>query len=199
VMISSNGGASWTATSLDDQLSMLIDVRFTSPTDGIVIGSSPGNLNTGSPPFYATILHTADAGATWQTVFTSKTELTLGWKISFPSPQVGYVSMQDAGGEGPPSFLKTTDGGMTWVEKPLPTNSSGSYAGIGIGFITESIGWVSADYVSSAAPAPTYRTLDGGETWTIDPSLQSPINRFRFLDANNAFAIGGTIWKLAVP
>jgi photosystem II stability/assembly factor-like uncharacterized protein len=178
----------------------MIDARFTSPTDGILIGSGPGNINTGSPPFYCTIEHTSDGGNTWQTVFTSKTADTLCWKISFPSAQVGYVSVQDAGQSGPPSFLKTTDGGMTWTEKPLPKNPSGYYLGIGMGFITEDIGWVSADYDgTSPSPEPTYRTTDGGETWTVDTKLKSPINRFRFLSPTTAFAIGGTIWELSVP
>jgi photosystem II stability/assembly factor-like uncharacterized protein len=198
-MKSSDAGATWTSTSLSSQLSMLIDARFTTPLDGIVIGSTPGNITTGSPPFYCTVLHTADGGQSWQTAFTSKTSDSLCWKISFPSPNVGYVSVQDAGGSGPPSFLKTTDGGQTWTEMPLPSNSSGSYLGIGVGFITEDIGWVSADFASTtAAPEPTYRTIDGGKTWTPDSALKSPINRFRFLTPTTAFAIGGTIWKLDV-
>jgi photosystem II stability/assembly factor-like uncharacterized protein len=199
VMTSSDSGASWTSTSLTSQLSMLIDTRFTSPSDGIVIGSTPGNIMTGNPPFYCTVLHTADGGQTWQTAFTSTTPNSLCWKISFPSAQVGYVSVQDAGQSGPPSFLKTTDGGQTWTEMPLPTNPAGFYLGIGMGFITPEIGWVSADYAStSSPPAPTYRTSDGGQTWAVDATLQSPINRFRFLNANTAFAIGGTIWKLDI-
>jgi photosystem II stability/assembly factor-like uncharacterized protein len=198
IMMSSDGGASWTSTSLNDQLSMLIDARFTSPTDGIVIGSTPGDLSGGDPPFYCTILHTGDGGSTWDTVFTSKTEDSLCWKMSFPSSNVGYVSVQDAGGAGPPSFVKTNDGGKTWAEKPLPTNKSGFYPGIGIGFLTETIGWVSADYTSTDAPEPTYRTIDGGETWTVDATLKSPINRFRFLSPTSAVAIGGTIWKLDI-
>src|SRR5262249_36772034 len=156
------------------------DARFTSPTDGIVIGSTPGNVTTGMPPFACTVLSTADGGASWQTAFVSKTQNSLCWKISFPSPQTGYVSVQDIGGVGPPSFLKTTGGGKTWVEKPLPANAAGYYLGIGIGFITDDIGWVSADYDTGSTVAPTYRTTDGGETWAVDPTLKSPINRFRF-------------------
>jgi photosystem II stability/assembly factor-like uncharacterized protein len=199
-MKSSDGGASWTSQDMSSEFTMLIDARFTSPTDGILIGSGPGNISTGSPAFHCSIEHTSDGGSTWQNVFTSKTANTLCWKISFPSAQVGYVSVQDAGQSGPPSFLKTTDGGQTWTEKPLPKNPSGYYLGIGMGFITENIGWVSADYDgTSPSPEPTYRTIDGGETWTIDATLKSPINRFRFLDPTTAFAIGGTVWKLSVP
>jgi photosystem II stability/assembly factor-like uncharacterized protein len=94
---------------------------------------------------------------------------------------------------GPPHFVKTTDGGETWVEKQLPANSQGLYPGIGIGFLTDRIGWVSADDPT----LPTYRTLNGGDTWTPDSALESPINRFRF-GRRGAYAIGATIWRLDV-
>ena len=86
------------------ELAMLIDARFTTPMDGIVIGGTAGaNLN-------CTVLATHDGGSTWQTAFTSATANTICWKISFPSAQVGYASVQDASG-GPPTFIKTADGG----------------------------------------------------------------------------------------
>jgi photosystem II stability/assembly factor-like uncharacterized protein len=197
LMSSGDGGGTWTSVSLTTQLSMLIDARFKTPMDGIVIGSSPGNISTGNPPFYCTVLHTSDGGGTWAPVFTSKTKNSLCWKISFPSDQVGYVSVQDAGGSGPATFAKTTDGGQTWTESPLPKGAKSYYLGIGIGFVTEDEGWVSSDYDTSGPIAPTYHTTDGGQTWTQDATLQSPINRFRFLDATHGFAIGGTIWKMS--
>jgi photosystem II stability/assembly factor-like uncharacterized protein len=185
MMQSSDAGASWTTTDLNAKLAMLIDTRWTSPTDGIVVGGSAGAVMN------CTILHTADAGKTWSTVFTSKTVNSLCWKITFPSAQVGYVSVQDAGA-GPGTFAKTTDGGATWTEMPLPTTKA--YPGIGMGFITENIGWVSADN-----PAlPTYMTTDGGQTWNADAVLKSPINRFRFVDKNTAYAIGAAVYKLSV-
>jgi photosystem II stability/assembly factor-like uncharacterized protein len=187
LMTSSDSGANWASVDLNAQLQMLIDARFTSPTDGIVIGGSAAN------PMVCTILHTGDGGKTFQTVFTSKTIDSLCWKISFPSPMVGYVSVQDTD-TGPPTFAKTTDGGMTWVEKPLPTNPSKLFPGIGVGFITDDIGWISPE-----DPAlPVYRTADGGETWQEDSALKAPINRFRFVDPATSYAIGAAIWKLTV-
>jgi len=187
LMTSSDAGATWTSRDLNTQFAMLIDAHFTSPTDGIVVGGSAGST------MYCTIMHTGDGGQTWQTVFQSKTADSLCWKISFPSAQVGYVSVQDTD-RGPPTFAKTADGGMTWTEKPLPMNMQGLYPGIGMGFITDNIGWVSADDPT----LPTYRTSDGGDTWAPDSALKSPINRFRFLDAKTAFSIGATIWRLDV-
>ena len=184
-MSSSDAGATWTSVDLSDKLSMLIDTRFTTPTDGIVIG---GNNDS---PMKCTVLHTSDGGATWTSMFTSKVRGSLCWKLSFPSENVGYASVQDFAA-GPATFLKTTDGGKTWTEKPLgPTTA---YGGIGMGFITENIGWVSSENVKQ----PTYRTTDGGETWAPDEALKSPINRFRFVDKNTAYAVGGSVWKLTI-
>jgi photosystem II stability/assembly factor-like uncharacterized protein len=182
---SSDAGASWTSIDLNQQLSMLIDARFTSPTDGIVVGGSAKS------PMVCTILHTSDGGTSFQTVFSSATKGSLCWKISFPSDQVGFVSVQDSAG-GPPSFAKTSDGGSTWTELPLPV--AGGYKGIGIGFIDEQIGWISSEDASQ----PTLRSSDGGMTWDTDPALTSPINRFRFVERGTAYAIGGSIWKLSI-
>ena len=185
LMQSSDGGASWTSKDLSAQFSMLIDARFTS-TDGILVGGSAGATLS------CTILATHDGGLTFKTMFTSKKADTLCWKINFPSPQIGYVSVQDAD-VGPPTFVKTTDGGSTWLEMALP-KGSGIYPGIGVGFITDDIGWISADDPAQ----PTYRTIDGGKTWKPDAVLKAPINRFRFVDKNTAYAIGADVWKLDV-
>lgn len=180
---SSDAGASWTSIDLNAQLQMLIDVRFTSPTEGFVIGGTAQN------PMRCTILRTEN-GVDFTTVFTATVANTLCWKISFPSENVGYVSIQNAG-NGEASFAKTSDGGRTWVQKKLRSTPYGS---IGIGFITDEIGWVSGEDPGD----PVYRTLDGGETWEVEPNLHAPINRFRFVDANTAYAIGGSIHKLTI-
>jgi photosystem II stability/assembly factor-like uncharacterized protein len=187
MMTSSDGGGTWTSTDMNSQLQMLIDARFTSPADGIVVGGSAGNT------MYCTILRTTDGGGSWHQVFQSATSGSLCWKISFPSSQVGYVSVQDTAG-GASTFAKTIDGGQSWKEMPLQNAGTG-YPGIGIGFITEDIGWISPEDPA----AFSLRTTDGGKTWAHDSALLAPINRFRFLSPTTAFAIGGTIWRLDVP
>jgi photosystem II stability/assembly factor-like uncharacterized protein len=188
LLASSDGGATWTSKSLSQWLTMAIDARFVSPTEGIVAGMG----KTGSK---CTIIRTTDGGTTFAPVFTAAATGSLCWKLSFPSDHVGYVAVQDTAG-GPGTFGKTTDGGLTWQELPLPatTKPKSAYSAIGVGFITDNIGWMSAEDVD----LPTYRTIDGGLTWEVDPVLTSPINRFRFVDANTAYAIGADAWKLTV-
>ncbi|MFO0548794.1 MAG: hypothetical protein U0271_10425 [Polyangiaceae bacterium] len=179
---SSDGGANWVATDLSTWLMMAIDGRFTSATDGLVVGMAPGAK--------CSVIRTTDGGATFNSVFTSATPGSLCWKIQFPSPDVGYVAILDtANGSG--TFAKTLDGGLTWQEFPLPTNGS-PYTGIGVGFINENIGWMAPEEPNEEV----YRTFDGGMTWEVDPVLKAPINRFRFVDANTAYAVGGAVWKL---
>lgn len=185
---SSDGGATWTSIDLAATFMMVIDARFTSATEGWL-----GGMDTTG---HANIAHTADGGQTFDTVFTSKTPNSLIWKMSFPSAQVGYVAVQDAT-QGPPTFAKTTDGAKTWTELPLPqqgTSTKTAYPAIGVGFVTENVGWMSPE----DPKLPTYVTTDGGLTWTVNPALKSPVNRFRFVDKNTAYAVGASVWKLTV-
>jgi photosystem II stability/assembly factor-like uncharacterized protein len=182
---SSDGGASWQSIDLSSQVAMLIDARFKSFDDGLVTGGDSLDDNS-----RCVILHTADGGASWQTVFTSQGTGEACWKLSFPSDRVGYASVLTFGNT-PSSFIKTTDGGATWQELPF---IDGSYAALGVGFITEDIGWIGGE----ASSKPPYRTTDGGQTWIKDPSLGPYINRFRFIGTEAGYAIGSTIYKLVV-
>jgi len=186
---SSDGGGSWVATDLGQYFSMVIDAHFTSITEGVVAG-----MNAAATA--CAILRTTDGGATYNPVFTSKTQGSLCWKLSFPSTQVGYAAVQDTAG-GPGTFAKTTDGGATWQELPLPAlpTAGAGYSAIGVGFISDDVGWMAAEDPT----LPVYRTFDGGMTWDVDPALKSPLNRFRFVDAHTAYAVGAAVWKLVLP
>lgn len=189
LLTSSDAGATWTSIDLKAHLKMAIDARFTSATEGLVVG-----MNAGSPSA-CTVIRTIDGGKSFETVFTSTTANSLCWKIQFPTSDVGYVAVQD-GAVGPGTFAKTTDGGKSWVELPLPDTGApkGAYPAIGIGFATEKVGWVAPE----DAALPVFRTKDGGATWEPDATLKAPINRFRFVDKKTAYAIGGAVWKLNV-
>ncbi|MBL0342938.1 MAG: hypothetical protein IPP71_19925 [Bacteroidetes bacterium] len=104
--------------------------------------------------------------------------------IVFPTPQVGYIGGVDS------LLLKTTDGGLTWVEL--------SYTGISffpggddfmeLDFITDEIGFATVGPYSG-----TYRTGDGGLTWTpLITSLAMCYNHGLYFFADGEGFVGGS-------
>jgi hypothetical protein len=178
VIKTTNGGATWTTTDLTPLASTLIDVYFVDQDHGFVvggIGSSFGNRR-------AVVLATTDGGATWQTRHTATRAGEWCWKISFPTPQTGFVSLERFSGQA--FFLQTTDGGLTWQDKFFLD----AYEEQGIGFATPSLGWI------GGWTGPTYETTDGGSSWQLAGFGQN-INRFRMLSPNLGYAVGETVYK----
>jgi photosystem II stability/assembly factor-like uncharacterized protein len=152
VIKSTNGGLTWTAKDLAPLATTLVDVHFKSELEGIAVGSV-GTFPTGSR---AVVMRTTDGGATWQRRWLGSRVREWGWKISFPTPDTGYVSLERP--VAPMSILKTVDRGVTWTELPFaPYNEQG------IGFVTTQVGWV------GGANNPTFGTTDGGVTWHETP------------------------------
>jgi len=169
-----DGGATWNALDLSEYAGNLIDCYFPSAEHGFVVGG------TDYPTGRARILETTDGGNSWIIRHTSSRTGEWCWKISFPSPTVGYVSIESV--SSPMRILATTDGGVTWTEKAAPNSRQQ-----GIGFISEQVGWLGGGN-------PTYMTTDGGTTW-VEDSFGSLINRIRVLDSGTAYAVGKRVYK----
>ncbi|MEL7361202.1 MAG: YCF48-related protein [Bacteroidota bacterium] len=183
IVKSTDGGQTWTSTSMDAYAGSLIDVYFWDEQRGIAVGGTNGL----EPDGRALVLLTEDGGETWTTQYVSADPGEWSWKISFPTPTTGYVSVEELDGGFPAKVLKTTDAGVTWTELSIP-NSDHLQA---IGFITEDTGWASGRGTTSL-------TTDGGETWTpID--LDGSINRFEFFGDSLAYAMGRRIYQYAAP
>ncbi len=182
---SDDDGASWVSKDLGTWLNMAIDAHFVSATEGLVVGMGKTGMK-------CTVVKTTDGGDSFTQVFASEITGSLCWKIDFPTPDVGYVAILETLG-GPGRFAKTTDGGATWAELPLPGEEA--YPALAAGFISDEIGWMSPE----SATEPVYRTFDGGMTWEPDPALTGPINRFQFVDETTAYAVGAKVWKLELP
>jgi photosystem II stability/assembly factor-like uncharacterized protein/PKD repeat protein len=197
-------GATWTSTDMSPYASGLVDAHFFNKDTGFVTGCI-GNTQTQQQQ--ALILSTFDGGATWQTRHTSTRHGEEVWKITFPSRRIGYASIEYQASTNPTStyFLKTTDGGLTWVDMPF-LSSSTYYDLEGIGFINDSVGWIGGDPC-----LPTYKTTDGGTTWNPDLSfgLRSSyvtcsgqgveLNRFRRFGDTLMYASGWSVFRLAAP
>lgn len=183
IVISTNRGESWQVIDMSTYAGALVDCYLTGEGTGFVIGRTNGNRS-------AVILYTSNSGATWSTSHTSARDSSLGWKISFPTPQVGYVSVFCYNSNESPYFLKTTDGGATWMEKDISI-ARDYYYEEGIGFVNENTGWVGGESDT------TYMTTDGGETWfgsNLGIGCQT-INRIRFYGDTLGYAGGCRIFK----
>jgi len=190
-MRSEDGGANWFTLDLNDIAEMLIDLYFWDELNGIIVGGTSGGFDDS----HAIILRTEDGGENWNVVYEGNREREWCWKISFPTADVGYVSVQKgAWGEHEDEyFLKTTDGGDTWTEHIFYTSTEsaehGWYSSQAIGFINEDVGWM-----GSYIDRPTLFTSDGGESWT-ETSFGWHVNRIRFLSDQLGFAAGQTVYK----
>ena len=138
VLVSSDAGATWNSIDVSAKFAMLVDARFTSPTDGILVGMDQNAV--------CSVMTTNDGGQSLTPVFASHTANSLCWKMSFPTSDVGYVAIQDATG-GPPT-LREDDrrwqvvGGDAAPAAGQPKTAP--YPAIGIGFVTPNVGWVLA-------------------------------------------------------
>jgi len=179
VIKTTDGGTTWTSTDLDPLASTLVDVYFKNSSEGFAVGG----VGTFPDPVRSVVLHTTDGGATWQQRFLGTRDHEWGWKISFPTPAVGYVSLER--GTGPMFFLKTENGGLTWSELPFANENEQ-----GIGFATPAIGWI------GGWANPTYGTTDGGATWSATP-WGDYVNRFQFLSSTFGYATGVTVYRYA--
>ncbi len=177
-----DGGQTWTSRSMSEYAGSLVDVYFWDEQRGLAVGGSEGlDANT-----RAIVLMTEDGGETWTVRHTSSGTPEWGWKITFPTPTTGYVSVEGSAAF-PAKVLKTTDAGLTWTELSIP----GSNDLQGLGFITEDVGWASGRGTTSV-------TTDGGETWA-PIALDGNINRFEFFGDSLGYAMGQRIYAYAPP
>jgi photosystem II stability/assembly factor-like uncharacterized protein len=98
-----------------------------------------------------TILHTIDAGTTWETQRSNSTGYTLR-AVAFATPQIGVV-VGDAG-----RMIRTVDGGRSWF--PLTVDTDGGKGLNDVFFQDDSLGWA----VGNAGLI--LRTVNQGQDWT---------------------------------
>lgn len=188
MMVSHDGGLSWTSNSLNNDCKMLFDIKMFDKNNGFVCAASDEDIEKSN----ALILKTSDGGKTWKKVYQSNRPFEGTWKASFPTKEVGYVTIQSYNPD--PSIkqqriAKTTDGGETWKEINLVEDAGARE--FGVGFIDENHGFVGT--MNSG-----YETKDGGKTWE-KVNLGMACNKIRiYKDANGktyGYAIGVDVFK----
>ena len=188
MMVSHDGGATWTSNSMNNDCKMLFDIKMFDKNNGFVCAASDEDMEKSN----ALILKTSDGGKTWKKVYQSNRPFEGTWKASFPTQEVGYVTIQSYNPDPnvkQQRIAKTTDGGETWKEINLVEDAGARE--FGIGFIDENHGFVGTMNTG-------YETKDGGKTWT-KVNLGMACNKIRiYKDANGktyGYAIGVDVIK----
>ncbi len=183
MMVSHDGGATWTSNSMKNDCKMLFDIKMFDKNNGFVCAASDEDIEKSN----ALILKTNDGGKTWKKVYQSNRPFEGTWKASFPTSKVGYVTIQSYNPDSnvkQQRIAKTIDGGETWNEINLVEDAGARE--FGIGFIDENQGFVGTMNTG-------YETKDGGKTWT-KVNLGMACNKIRiYKDANGktyGYAIG---------
>jgi len=189
LMVSHDGGLTWTSNSMNKDCKMLFDIKMFDKNNGFACAASDEDLEKSN----AVILKTSDGGKSWKKVYQSERPFECTWKASFPTKEVGYVTIQSYNPDPnvkQQRIAKTTDGGNSWQEINLVEDAGARE--FGIGFIDENHGFVGT--MNSG-----YETKDGGLTWA-PVNLGKACNKIRiYKDANGkiyGYAIGVDVFKL---
>ena len=113
MMVSHDGGATWTSNSMSNDCKMLFDIKMFDKNNGFVCAASDEDMEKSN----ALILKTSDGGKTWKKVYQSNRPFEGTWKASFPTNKVGYVTIQSYNPDSnvkQQRIAKTIDGGETW-------------------------------------------------------------------------------------
>ena len=188
MMISHDGGETWTSNSMNTDCKMLFDIKMLDKNTGFACAATDENIQKSN----ALILKTNDGGTTWKKVYQSARPFETTWKASFPNERVGYVTIQSYNTDAnvkQQRVAKTTDGGETWQEINLVEDAGARE--FGIGFIDENHGFVGT--MNSG-----YETKDGGLSWT-PVNLGMACNKIRIYKDDNGkvygYAIGVDVMK----
>ena len=189
IMISHDDGATWASSSMNNNCKMLFDIKMFNKNEGIACAATSEDVSQSN----ALILRTTDGGKTWQNVYQSTRPFETTWKVSFPTKNVGYVTIQSYNPDPTVSqqrIAKTTDGGLTWKEIDLVNDAAARE--FGIGFIDENHGYV-------GTMKSGFETTDGGNNWQkID--LGTACNKIRIYKTEDGkiygYAIGVNVYKL---
>ena len=191
MVISDDLGKTWQHGTLPESCVMAFDVHFFDLEHGVVAAASSDDVSQSR----ALILTTSDGGKTWKEAFGGGRDFELAWKMSFPSREVGYVTIQSYNPDASASarlVAKTIDEGKTWAEMPLVDDHK--VGQFGVAFVDENRGWV------GGMPGG-FETADGGKTW-MRADFGNAVNKIRVLrtqDATHLHAIGVNVSTLTLP
>jgi photosystem II stability/assembly factor-like uncharacterized protein len=184
-------GLTWNRLPLPDNCAMAFDVHFFDASHGLIASATSTDVASA----HANILLTSDGGQTWTEAYRSSRPFELTWKISFPTRDTGYITLQSYNPDPAAAdrfVLKSTDGGKSWSELPLVKDHT--VRQFGIAFLDELHGFV------GAMPGG-FETTDGGQTW-LATSFGNAVNKIRIVkddQTTHLYTIGVSVHRLTLP
>jgi photosystem II stability/assembly factor-like uncharacterized protein len=162
-----DGGNTWDLYSNLYEFNEMFWCQFFDENNGYALeGNSGGNK----------LLKTTDSGKTWQR-YSIK---------DYQYPQKGFFINSDIGwfATGRVDIMKTTDGGLTWVELPNVPLFSDLNA---VFFVNENVGWAVGN------SGIILKTKDGGDHWILQAYSEEPekeLSNLFFINEKTGWAIG---------
>lgn len=190
MIVSNDDGKTFISKSMNEDCKMLFDIKMFNTKEGVVCAATSEDISLSN----ALILCTKDGGTTWQKTYQSTRPFETTWKASFPTKNVGYITIQSYNPDttiNQQRVVKTTNGGKSWKEIDLCKNAGARQ--FGVGFITEITGFV-------GTMAGGFETRDGGKNW-FACKIGRAANKFRIYKRDGSFelfAIGVNVYKAVV-
>ncbi|OJV53703.1 MAG: hypothetical protein BGO31_02260 [Bacteroidetes bacterium 43-16] len=185
----SDGGATFIARELISEPHYISNIHFINPQTGFV---SLVRTQTDGELYRDMIFKTADAGASWQQVYSRQTPGQVVFvypgisNMQFINNQTGFAVASGV----PSTLLKTENGGQSWDTLPFSfANEFESMADVH--FITEQTGY-------TAVGQHIYKTVNGGQSWeqqTINPAGDYFISDLTLVNENLGYASGSGLFK----
>lgn len=178
-------GVTWNYQDMSSYANALVDAWYKTPDTVFISGKGLDDRGI--------VLRSGDGGITWDQVSPAGDTMPVcwAWKLHFPTPSVGYVSLEEVNLSdvklgNATHILKSTDGGSTW--KVLNTNIGANIDLQGLGFANANRGWI------GGWSTGMYETNDGGATWKKLNNFAN-LNRFFFLREDFGYLSGTTIFQ----
>jgi photosystem II stability/assembly factor-like uncharacterized protein len=193
-----DGGLTWTISSTPFSGG---DLSFTDVTNGWMLA----DLGVGAGSNAVAIFQTADGGATWTQTYTNDPNLPdagdslpLGGIKSDLVPlnkQIAWVSGVTYA-PGTVYLFRTDDGGHNWtpVTLELPAGAENFELGVDkdqLQFVSANDGFLAVRMSGEATQTAVYITNDGGNSWTLTPTLIPNAGASAFLSAREAIIYNG--------
>ncbi len=168
IIKTTNGGLDW--IQLNPGIAMNFgDIRIINYTNAIAAGRQVSNK-------YLKILRTTNAGASWDSVYSSyniDTNINFrNMKFSADTSGFGYVSVSK-NNSGSGKYLKTVNGGLNWTN--VNPHTMVYWNVLDLGMITQTVYYCFSMYTYAYQPPPVLyneqvswdKTTNGGSTWTV--------------------------------